>query len=71
MNAPVRPTLVALVATASIFASAPAPAAGDGGATPLSAEESYALTCGHLGVACDPPHKKKRRAHRAGHRAHR
>ena len=70
MTTAARPTLAALLATVSVLASAPATAVGDGGAKPMTADESYALTCGHLGVPCNPPHPK-RHAHRARHRAHR
>jgi hypothetical protein len=42
---------------------------------PMTADESYALTCGHLGVPCNPPHKRHghraRHAHAGRHRARR
>ena len=66
-----RPTLAALVAAAALLASAPATAlAGDGDAKPLSDEQAYQLTCGHLGVPCGGPHKRHHRSHsaRAKHR---
>ena len=70
MNAITRPMLAAVIAAA--LTSPASAAAGDGGARPMSAEESYALTCGHLGVPCDPPHRRHshraRRAHVGRHR---
>jgi hypothetical protein len=72
MNATTRPILAAVIAAAlTLPASA---AAGDGGARPMTASESYALTCGHLGVPCDPPQRRHshraRRAHAGRHHHH-
>jgi len=66
MSRVVRNVLTALL-TAAIVACMPAGAgADDGGAKPLTDAESYALTCGHLGVPCATPHKHRgRHARRA------
>ena len=62
----IRPTIAAAL-TAVALAVVPATAmAGDGDAKPISSAEAYALTCGHLGVPCNPPHAR----HRARARHH-
>jgi len=71
MNINTRHTIAAALAAAA-FAVVPATsAASDGGAKPMSSAETYALTCGHLGVPCDPPHARhharSRHAHGARH----
>jgi hypothetical protein len=59
----------AAIAAAGVCLALPAAsAAGDGDAKPMSAAQSYRLTCGHLGVSCDRPHRSHRRARRSRHR---
>jgi hypothetical protein len=73
MNITTRHTLAATLVAAA-FAVVPATAAaGDGDAQPMSSAESYALTCGHLGVPCSPPHARHRARsrHARGARHHR
>jgi hypothetical protein len=73
MNTNTRHTIAAALAAAA-FAIVPATAAaGDGDAKPMSSAESYALTCGHLGVPCSPPHARHhaRSRHARGARHHR
>jgi hypothetical protein len=59
-----RIATAALVA-ATALAAVPAAARADG-APPLTDEQAYELTCGHLGVPCAPAHP---RAHRRGRSA--
>jgi hypothetical protein len=73
MNATTRPIVAAVIAAAALLPASAA--AGDGSSRPMTADESYALTCGHLGVPCNPPHKRHghraRHAHAGRHRARR
>jgi hypothetical protein len=70
MNITTRPTLAALGVAAIVFAAPGTAVAGDGGSKPMTAGESFALTCGHLGVPCNAaPHR--RHTHRARHARHR
>ena len=75
MNNSTRSTLTATVA-ALVVALVPAgAAAADGDAKPMSSAETYALTCGHLGVPCNPPrarhHARSRHARGARHQRRR
>lgn len=56
----VRPIAVATFVAAALAAVPATAAAGDGDAKPMSAAQAYALTCGHLGVPCSPPHARHR-----------
>jgi hypothetical protein len=60
--------LAAIAAAGACLALPATSAAGDGDAKPMSQAQSYRLTCGHLGVSCDQPHKSHRRAHRSRRR---
>ena len=62
-----RMAAAALVAAVAL-AAAPAAAHADSSA-PLSDEQAYELTCGHLGVPCAPAHRHAHRRARVA-RAH-
>jgi hypothetical protein len=70
MHTTSRPTLTAALAALALAIVPATAVAGDGDAKPMSSAQAYALTCGHLGVPCDPPHRRHHRA-RAAHRRHR
>jgi hypothetical protein len=70
MHTTSRPTLTAVLAALAIAVVPATAVAGDCDAKPMSSAEAYALTCGHLGVPCNPPHRRHHRA-RAAHRHHR
>jgi hypothetical protein len=57
-----RRTAFAALAVAAALAAVPAGARADG-AAPMTEDQMYALTCGHLGVPCAAP------APRHGHRS--
>jgi hypothetical protein len=58
MNTTTRPKLAAILAAAALAVVPATAAAGDGDAKPMSSDQVYALTCGHLGVPCNPPHAR-------------
>jgi hypothetical protein len=64
-----RRTALAALAVAAALAAVPAGARADGPA-PMTADQIYALTCGHLGVPCAAPatHHSHGRARTAGER---
>jgi hypothetical protein len=69
MNTTTRPTLAAVLAAAALAVVPAGAVASDGDAKPMSSEQVYALTCGHLGVPCNPPHARHH-ARGARHRRH-
>ncbi|HEY3477717.1 MAG TPA: hypothetical protein VGL02_02355 [Streptomyces sp.] len=73
MNTTTRHTIAAALAAAALAVVPAVAAAGDGSAKPMSSAQIYALTCGHLGVPCDPPHARHhaRSRHARGARHHR
>jgi hypothetical protein len=73
MNTTTRSTLTAAVAALIVSVAPAASFAADGDAKPMSNAEAYALTCGHLGVPCNPPrarHHARTRHHARGARHH-
>jgi hypothetical protein len=64
-----RRTALAALAVAAALATVPAGAGADASA-PMTDDQMYALTCGHLGVPCaaPAPRQSHRRARAAGAR---